>query len=209
MDDNSNLTLLTPGFFAVHALEGLEVVREEWELLKDICKGTKEGDHEEAVAKVVKSLMATRSHSVQSAEWTFIDGVLYFQGKIYVPNTSDLHRHIVSLCHDTRQSRHARRWKTMELVSRNYWWPQMSQYVVRYVSTCDLCLQMKAHWHPPVGELHPLLIPDTPWDTISIDFIVELLDSAGHNAVMVVVDRTFKALATEVTGITQLPWDMQ
>jgi len=27
------------------------------------------------------------------------------------------------------------RWKTLELVSRNYWWPQMSRYVGRYVST--------------------------------------------------------------------------
>ena len=77
-DNNSNLTLLTPGFFVVHLLEGLEVVGEEWELLKDIRRGTKEGDHKEAVAKVVKSLMATRSRSVHSVEWMFVDGVLYF-----------------------------------------------------------------------------------------------------------------------------------
>ena len=37
-----------------------------------------EGDHEEAVAKVVKELKATRSHSVHAAEWTIVDGVLYF-----------------------------------------------------------------------------------------------------------------------------------
>jgi hypothetical protein len=46
--------------------------------------------------------------------------------------------------------------------------------------------------HQPVGELHPLPIPDTPWDTISVDFIVELPDSAGHNAIMVVVDSVTK-----------------
>ena len=45
---------------------------------------------------------------------------------------------------------------------------------------------------PPVGELYPLPIPDTPWDTISIDFIVELLDSEGHDTVMVVVDSVTK-----------------
>ena len=60
-NDNSDLTLLTPVFFAVRALEGLELFGEERELLKDIHKGTREGDHEEAVAKVVKELKATRS----------------------------------------------------------------------------------------------------------------------------------------------------
>ena len=191
-DDNSDLTLLTPGFIAVQALEGLEVVGEERELLKDIHRSTKEGDHEEAVAKVVKGLMATHTWSIHSAEWTFVDGVLYFQGKIYVLDTFDLCWHIVSLCHDTRQAGHPGRWKTLELVSCNYWWLQRSQYVGRYISTCDLCLRTKAHWHPPVGELHPLLILDTPWDTISVDFIVKLLDSAGYDVVMVVVDSVTK-----------------
>ena len=105
-NDNSDLTLLTLGFFTVCALEGLELFGEEWELLRDIYKGTREGDHEEAVAKVVKELKATRSCSVHTAEWTIVDGVLYFRGKIYVPDTSDLQRCIVSLCHNSRQSRH-------------------------------------------------------------------------------------------------------
>ena len=35
-DDNSNITLLTPGLFAVCALEGLEVVGEERDILRDI-----------------------------------------------------------------------------------------------------------------------------------------------------------------------------
>ena len=75
-NDNSNLTLLTPGFFAVCALEGLELFGEELELLKDIRKGIGEGDHEEAIAKVVKELKATQSRSVRAAEWMIVDGVL-------------------------------------------------------------------------------------------------------------------------------------
>ena len=78
-DDNSNsITLLSPSFFAVRALEGLEAVGEEQVIMKDICKGTRDGEPEEAIAKAVKELKATRNRSVQSAEWSLTDGALYF-----------------------------------------------------------------------------------------------------------------------------------
>jgi len=40
LEDNDNMVLLTPNFFAVRALEGLEAAGEEQGILKDIRKGT-------------------------------------------------------------------------------------------------------------------------------------------------------------------------
>ena len=104
----------------------------------------------------------------------------------------DLCQKIVALCHDSKIAGHPRRWKTLELVSRNYWWPQMSRYVGKYVSTCDMCLHTKTIKQPPTGELHPLPIPNTPWDTISVDFIMELSESNRQDTIMVIVDSVTK-----------------
>jgi len=142
--------------------------------------------------RATRELQGSSAHSGKSAEWSLSNGLLYFRGKIYVPDTSNLHHHIVALSHDSRLAGHSRRWKTLELVSQNYWWPQMSRYVGRYVSTCDMCLWTKSFRHPPTGELHPLPIPSAPWDTISVDFIVELSQSAGHDSIMVVINSITK-----------------
>ena len=61
-----------------------------------------------------------------------------------------------------------------------------------YVSICDRCLCIKASRQSPIGELHLLPIPNAPWDTISVDFIVKLPESEGKDAVMVVVNSITK-----------------
>jgi hypothetical protein len=68
----------------------------------------------------------------------------------------------------------------------------MSRYISQYVSTCDLCLQTKPQHCPLTGELYPLPIPDAHWETISVDFVVELLESTGYDAVMTIVDTVSK-----------------
>ena len=144
------------------------------------------------MAKAARELWQASGKTVCSAEWSEDDGVLRFRGKIYVPQNMDLRGRVVSLCHDTKVDGHPGHWKTLELVSRNYWWPQMSRYIGQYVSTCDLCIRTKPIRQALVGELHPLRILDSRWNTLSVDFVVELPLSSGHNTVMTVVDSVSK-----------------
>ena len=146
------------------------------------------------------------THSVRSQEWSIQEGLLYFRGRIYVLPTSDLHWQIVSLCHDTRITGHAGRFKTLELVSQNYWWPNMSRYVSRYVATCDSCLWTKVQHQRPTGELQLLPVPEEQWEVMSMDFIVELPESGGYDAIMVVVDSVgkrahFMETVTTITAV--------
>jgi len=111
---------------------------------------------------------------VHSAELSEDEGLLWFRDKIYVPQNLDLWRRVVSLYYNTKVTGYPRHWKTLELVSRDYWWPQMSRYIGQYVSTCDLCIRTKLIRQAPVGELHPLQIPDLWWDILSVNFVMEL-----------------------------------
>jgi hypothetical protein len=148
---------------------------------------------EEAVAKVARELRKDKGRgTVKSAEWSESDRLLMFHGKIYVPNDRDLQCHIIEQHHDTHIAGHAGCFKTLELVARNYWWPQMSHYIGIYVKTCDLCNWMKLQHRRPFGELHPSETPAEPWDTISVDFIVELPESHGYDAIMNIVDSVTK-----------------
>jgi len=87
-------------------LEGLEAAGEEQGILKDIWKGTRDGEKEEPVARAAKELQGSSACSIKSAEWSLSDGLLYFQGKIYVPDTSDLRCRIIALSHNSRLAGH-------------------------------------------------------------------------------------------------------
>ena len=58
--------------------------------------------------------------------------------KVYVPKDEELRTEIIQLHHDVPIAGHEGKWKTVELVTRNYWWPRITREVGRYVEGCDL-----------------------------------------------------------------------
>ncbi len=43
------------------------------------------------------------------------------EGKVYMPKDKELRTEIIQLYHDVPMTGHGRKWKMVELVTRNYW----------------------------------------------------------------------------------------
>ena len=111
---------------------------------------------------------------------------------MYVPKDKKLRVEIIWLHHNTPIVGHEGQWKTVELVTRNYWWPGVTKEVKRYVERCDQCQRMKNREEMPVGKLRPNQVPEGPWQYILVDFIMKLPVSKDHDLILVICDRFSK-----------------
>jgi len=114
------------------------------------------------------------------------------EGKVYVPKEKKLREEIIRLHHNMPVVGHGGRWKTVELVMRNYWWPGVTRDVEKYVEGCDLCQRMKNKTEKLAGKLKLSKIPEKPWSHLMVDFITKLLVVAGKDAILVVCNRLSK-----------------
>jgi len=136
---------------------------------------------------------------------------MYKKRKVYVPKDDKLRAEIIRLHYDTLVGEHRGQWKTVELVTRNFWWPGVTKEVKQYVEGCDAYQQNKNHTEQPAGKLMPNSTPEKPWMHISADFITNLPLAQGYNSILVVVDRLTKMVhfiptieKTSTEGLAQL-----
>jgi len=161
-----------------------ETIIEEKNLKERIRKAQK---RDEKVVKAVKELKKTGIKALRDEEWEVEDRIVIKEGRIYVPER-DLRREIIQLHHDTPVGGHGERWKTAELIGRNYWWPGVTKEVERYVDGCNACQRYKNQSETPVGKLMPNTILEKLWSHILADFITKLPLAQKYNAILVVCD---------------------
>ena len=82
---------------------------------------------------------------VRGEEWQLEGDLVLKEKKIYMPKNKELRAEIIWLHHDTLVAGHRGRWKTTELVMRNYWWPGVTRDVRRYVDSCDMYQSVMEH----------------------------------------------------------------
>jgi len=114
--------------------------------------------------------------------------VVYIEGRVYIPNNKKIREEILKENHESVDVEHPGQHRMLELLKRTYWWPGLKEDVKKYVQRCFKCKQNKVQHQRKAGELHPLDIPQGPWQEISIDIIEPLPKSNGMDAIVVIVD---------------------
>ena len=122
------------------------------------------------------------------------DGVVYMDGRIYIPNNKKIKKKILKENHDSVNVGHPGQHRMLELLKRTYWWPGLKEDIKKYVQGCFKCQQNKVQHQRKTGELHPLEILRGPWQEISINIIGLLPKLNRMDVIVVIVDRFTKMI---------------
>jgi reverse transcriptase-like protein/integrase-like protein len=124
------------------------------------------------------------------------------EGLLYYLDWSDRHRlcvpksmqnEVLTSIHDQLgEAAHAGFERTYNRLVQTFYWPGMARHTKNFVKTCDVCQKIKHHRHAPLGLIRAIPIPEKPFDVISMDFIMDLPESNGFSAILVIVDKLTK-----------------
>ena len=102
------------------------------------------------------------------------EDLIYYKGRLQIPDSNLIKLQIISDEHDSKIAGHFGQKKTLELISRNFFWPEMEDWIKACVRSCDECQRNKSPRHAKFGLLQPLELPYAPWLSTSVDFITKL-----------------------------------
>ena len=159
-------------------IEGLEV-----ELLEKIKKARSKNKD---IVRVVEEMKKTKVKELRGDEWKIERELVLKEGKVYVLKDKELRTEVIWLHHDVLAAGHGGRWKTIELVMRNYWWPGVMRDVGKYMEGCDLCQRIKNRMEELAGKLKLSEVPEKPWTHLTVDFITKLPVVARKDVILVV-----------------------
>ena len=96
--NNESEILVKPEWLKVRRTERVEVIVEGVDLLEKVRK-SKVKDNE--VVKAVEEMKQTGVKMLRDKEWREVDGIMYKEGKVYVPKDKILRAEIIRLHHNT------------------------------------------------------------------------------------------------------------
>ena len=139
------------------------MLKEEWlevRAMKQLVEGL-----EKEIVKKIKEARDKDEEVIKAVEKWQIE-----ERRVYVLKDEKLRVEIIWLHHNTPVAEHGGQWKTVELVTRNYWWPGVIKEVKQYVEGCDQCQRIKNRIEMPAGKLRP----NEVWERLSLVVILKL-----------------------------------
>jgi len=186
--------LLKPEQFHIQALHNTAIPTGMDEELHAALMEAIKIDNSTGMGEKLKKLITSRPRQVTKGleDWNYENGLFLYKGLVFIPNNENMKRKITQQFHDNIMG-HPGQWKTIELITQEYWWPRITEFVKAYIKGCAICQTTKIK--PPVKvPLKPNEIPLGIWETITMDFIIDLPMSNGYDSILTVVDHHSKAI---------------
>jgi RNase H-like domain found in reverse transcriptase/Reverse transcriptase (RNA-dependent DNA polymerase)/Integrase zinc binding domain/Chromo (CHRromatin Organisation MOdifier) domain len=142
--------------------------------------------------------LSKKRHKVRHTAFTLNDGLWYLGDRLCIPSDDGIKAIIFQELHDSVTGGHLGYAKTLESISRRFFWPGMQSDVKLYVKTCPTCQRSKHVNQRPAGLQQSIPTPKSAWEQVTLDLLTSLpVTKDGHNAAVVFVDRLTKMLHWE------------
>ncbi|QRW26145.1 Retrotransposable element Tf2 protein [Rhizoctonia solani] len=148
-------------------------------------------DQDESLEEILQFLQ-NESKAPPSIKRAFKDyemeaGLLFYQGRIVVPDVGTLQTDLLRIFHDSPLAGHPGRQRTLELISRSYYWPGIRADTYWHVDSCKICQRIQKPKYASIPP-QPLELPSRPWQHVSYDMIVDLPKDRSNDSILVIVD---------------------
>jgi hypothetical protein len=147
-----------------------------------------------------KLLWAERNHPwyqryAKKKNWHQDDNQLWrtASNKLVIPPKDSIRDQVMEACHDSVFSGHFSHPRTLHLVERLFYWPEMSRDIEKFCRSCTVCGEVKSYNRAKQGASLPHPVPVGKWSDVTCDMIVDLPTTArGNNAILLFVDKCTK-----------------
>ncbi|QRW20758.1 Retrotransposable element Tf2 protein [Rhizoctonia solani] len=148
-------------------------------------------DQDKSLEEILQFLQ-NKSKAPPSIKRAFKDykmeaGLLFYQGRIVVPDVGTLRTDLLRIFHNSPLAGHPGRQRTLELVSRSYYWPGIRADTYWHVDSCKTCQRIRKPKYASIPP-QPLELPVRPWQHVSYNMIVDLPKDGSNNSILVIVN---------------------
>ena len=102
----------------IRSLQEVVIEGPEIDILEKIKKArSKDKD----IVRIVEKMKKAKVKELWGNKWQMEGDLVLKEGKVYIPKDEELRAEVIQLHYDVLIAGHGERWKTIELVTRNYW----------------------------------------------------------------------------------------
>ena len=91
-------------------------------------------------------------------DYKMLCGLLYYKERLCIPGNYIIRTTLLDAVHG-KEAGHFSVPKTLSILERSYYWPQMVKDVQEFCKSCDICQWMKSVTGKKAGLMQPIGIP--------------------------------------------------